>query len=233
MSKITTHIAKIKNVDFPSTSTAVISFTNPETESVDVLMKSDEWGMYLKEYLSWCYIALGDEPENETETYSSFVDVWNSFFLNRYSNYQKVYTAIMEEYDPIENYNKISQIKTKSGTRTDTQKNATFTDSNINPTVTSRSEEGVSSYDSVSYSNRNKVTSTVDPYTVQVTHGSHDDDFVKGEQNDQVDEHTHGNIGVTTNMTMLTEEKNGRKFNFLKDIISDFAKECLFLCEIV
>ena len=213
MSKITTHIAKIKNIDFPSTSSTVISFTNPETETVDVLLTSDKWPLYLKEYSSWSFIALGDAPTNDTELYTTFQDVWLSFYQNRYSNYQT------------------SKITTDVGAQTDKTVNATYTDKNINPQVTSEATDGVSPYDSATFSNRTKTESKVNAYTVQLEHGAHTDELQKGARKDEVNEHTYGNIGVTTSMDMLKQELEGRRFNFLKDIIEDFVKECLFLCD--
>lgn len=250
MAKINTHIAKIKNVDFPTTSTGVISFTNPNTETVDVLLTSDKWPLYLKEYLGWSFIALGDDP-GDTETYATFLEVWNSFYQNRFTNYQRIYTAITKEYDPLWNYDKNSEIITDVGEQTDkkvfathTDKNiiASYTDKNINPQVTSEATDGVSPYDNATFSNRTKTESKVNAYTVQLEHGAHTDQLEygahtdedqKGKRQDKVREHTFGNIGTISNMDLLRSEYEGRRFNFLKDIIEDFAKECLFLCEMI
>lgn len=231
MSKISTHIAKIKNVDFPSTSSTVISFTNPNTETVDVLLTSDNWPTYLKEYLNWSFIALGDAPSNDTELYTTFQDVWLSFYQNRYSNYQKIYTAILKNYDPLWNYDKNSEIITDVGAQTDKTVNATYTDKNINPQVTSEATDGVAPYDSATFSNKTKTESKVNAYTVQLEHGAHTDELQKGKRQDKVREHTFGNIGTISNMDLMRSELEGRRFNFLKDIIEDFVKECLFLCE--
>lgn len=232
MAKINTHIAKIKNVDFPTTSSGVISFTNPNTETVDVLLTSDKWPLYLKEYLGWSFIALGDDP-GDTETYSTFLEVWNSFYQGRFTNYQQIYTSIVKEYDPLWNYDKTSKITTDVGAQTDKNVYATYTDKNINPQVTSEATDGVSPYDSATFSNRTKTESKVNAYTVQNEHGAHTDELQKGSRKDTVDEHTYGNIGTITNVDMWRAEYENRRFNFLKDIIEDFAKECLFLCEMI
>lgn len=232
MAKINTHIAKIKNVDFPTTASSVISFTNPNTETVDVLLTSDKWPVYLKEYLSWSFIALGDDP-GDTETYNTFLEVWNSFYQGRFTNYQQIYTSIVKEYDPLWNYDKTSKITTDVGAQTDKNVYATYTDKNINPQVTSEATDGVSPYDSATFSNRTKTESKVNAYTVQNEHGAHTDELQKGSRKDTVDEHTYGNIGTITNVDMWRAEYENRRFNFIKDIIEDFAKECLFLCEMI
>lgn len=230
MAKINTHIAKIKNVDFPTTASSVISFTNPNTETVDVLLTSDKWPVYLKEYLSWSFIALGDDP-GDTETYSTFLEVWNSFYQGRFTNYQQIYTSIVKEYDPLWNYDKTSKITTDVGAQTDKSVYATHTDKNINPQVTSEATDGVSPYNSATFSNRTKTESKVNAYTVQNEYGAHTDELQKGSRKDEVNEHTYGNIGTITNVDMWRAEYENRRFNFIKDIIEDFAKECLFLCE--
>jgi hypothetical protein len=232
MAKINTHIAKIKNVDFPTTASSVISFTNPNTETVDVLLTSDKWPVYLKEYLSWSFIALGDDP-GDTETYNTFLEVWNSFYQGRFTNYQQIYTSIVKEYDPLWNYDKTSKITTDTGAQTDKSVFATRTDKNINPQVTSEATDGVSPYDSSTFSNRTKTESKVNAYTVQNEYGGHTDELQKGARKDTVDEHTYGNIGTVTNVDLWRSEYENRRFNFLKDIIEDFAKECLFLCEMI
>ena len=232
MAKINTHIAKIKNVDFPTTASSVISFTNPNTETVDVLLTSDKWPVYLKEYLSWSFIALGDDP-GDTETYNTFLEVWNSFYQGRFTNYQQIYTSIIKEYDPLWNYDKTSKITTDVGAQTDKSVYATHTDKNINPQVTSEATDGVSPYDSSTFSNRTKTESKVNAYTVQNEYGAHTDELQKGARKDEVNEHTYGNIGTVTNVDLWRSEYENRRFNFIKDIIEDFAKECLFLCEMI
>lgn len=232
MAKINTHIAKIKNVDFPTTASSVISFTNPNTETVDVLLTSDKWPVYLKEYLSWSFIALGDDP-GDTETYNTFLEVWNSFYQGRFTNYQQIYTSIVKEYDPLWNYDKTSKITTDVGAQTDKTVYATHTDKNINPQVTSEATDGVSPYDSSTFSNRTKTESKVNAYTVQNEYGAHTDELQKGARKDEVNEHTYGNIGTVTNVDLWRSEYENRRFNFIKDIIEDFAKECLFLCEMI
>lgn len=232
MAKINTHIAKIKNVDFPTTASSVISFTNPNTETVDVLLTSDKWPVFLKEYLSWSFIALGDDP-GDTEDYNTFLEVWNSFYQGRFTNYQQIYTSIVKEYDPLWNYDKTSKITTDTGAQTDKSVFATRTDKNINPQVTSEATDGVSPYDSSTFSNRTKTESKVNAYTVQNEYGGHTDELQKGARKDEVNEHTYGNIGTITNVDMWRAEYENRRFNFIKDIIEDFAKECLFLCEMV
>lgn len=232
MAKINTHIAKIKNVDFPTTASSVISFTNPNTETVDVLLTSDKWPVYLKEYLSWSFIALGDDP-GDTETYNTFLEVWNSFYQGRFTNYQQIYTSIVKDYDPLWNYDKTSKITTDIGAQTDKSVFATHTDKNINPQVTSEATDGVSPYDSATFSNRTKTESKVNAYTVQNEYGAHTDELQKGARKDEVNEHTYGNIGTVTNVDLWRSEYENRRFNFIKDIIEDFAKECLFLCEMI
>lgn len=232
MAKINTHIAKIKNVDFPTTASSVISFTNPNTETVDVLLTSDKWPVYLKEYLSWSFIALGDDP-GDTETYNTFLEVWNSFYQGRFTNYQQIYTSIVKEYDPLWNYDKTSKITTDVGAQTDKSVFANHTDKNINPQVTSEATDGVSPYDSSTFSNRTKTESKVNAYTVQNEYGAHTDELQKGARKDEVNEHTYGNIGTVTNVDLWRSEYENRRFNFIKDIIEDFAKECLFLCEMI
>lgn len=226
------HIAKIENVEFPDIGTPVITFTNPETETSDTLLNSNEFAAYLKNYKSWSFIALGPEPSDGVELYQTFYDVWNSFFLNRFSNYQKVYAAIMKNYDPLYNYDKTSEINTTTGKQTDKNIMAQVTDKTKNPLIQSSATDKIAPYDDT-YSDRSKTESRVEAHDITFERGGHTDEFEKGERKDVVHDHTYGNVGVTTSMTLLTEEKNGRRFNFLKDIIADFVNECLFMVDIV
>lgn len=78
-----------------------------------------------------------------------------------------------------------------------------FVDRKDSRSVSDNDTETINTNDITSYNDRNDVTS-----------------FGKTTAHDA---YIHGNIGVTTSMTMINEELNGRKFDLLNEIVDMFA----------
>lgn len=127
----------------------------------------------------------------ELEPYTIDVDLMKmkikNFFLRNYDNFKRLYTYTTLEYNPIENYNKYSEIETNNRTN------------NVN-------EIKISAYDSIDYQNNTLSTDNND-------------------NKNNVIEHTHGNIGVTTTVQMLEEDNRFWRENNMYDTI---AKKFMF-----
>ena len=79
----------------------------------------------------------------------------------------------------------------------------TFENRKDSRSVSDNDTETINTNDITSYNDRSDVTS-----------------FGKTTAHDA---YIHGNIGVTTSMTMINEELNGRKFDLLNEIVDMFA----------
>lgn len=183
-------------------------------------------------------------------TLKNMIGLWskiNLFVWNR------VFSAASLEYNPIENYNRI-ELETIADDRTDTHSGndvnrASGTDTDTISSSNTETHSGtdtntnsVSSYDSNAYQPHNKdellhghavsnigsgSNSTAYGKTETLTHGeviTHDGDITRNN-------HTSGNIGVTTSQQMLEQEiEISAKLNVMDMIVDSFKKRfCLLV----
>lgn len=121
----------------------------------------------------------------------------NNFFARNYDNFNRLYQYTKLEYNPIENYDRYSDINTRN-------------ERNISNTYSGSSENKISAYDSAVYQPNNETTDS------NTTSGTDNDTNVTVE-------HTHGNIGVTTTVQMLEQDTNyWNKNNMYQTIAEKF-----------
>ena len=127
--------------------------------------------------------------------------------------WEKLYKTTVVEYNPIENYNRTEEW-------TDTGKTNANSEVYSKSTVGGTSTEQVQGFDSASFVDRNKTTSSSDSST-------------SGNSN-QTENSTNtrkgvakGNIGVTTTQQMIEEERRIAHFDIYSQIVADFKR---FFC---
>ena len=178
------------------------------------------------------------------------------WFAARSWTFEHLLKIINAEYSPIENYDRNSHYskeidsfrdidETLSGTD---QRDVTETLSNSDTTTRSvegdlTTEQEVSAYNSSSYVDSQKSTVTDgQEITTETEYGkttTTDDDVTYGKKtttnddldhNEQYTEHTHGNIGVTTNQQMIEQELTLlAKFNIYNWIAKQFCSDLMLL----
>ena len=142
--------------------------------------------------------------------------------------WEHLYQTTQYDYDPIQNYNRteIETIegegdRTHSGTDTRTRKDITD----------STSKEAIAGFDSVPSGNndglvdqnRSKYDNKFDS-SDSLKHG----EKINDKTNSRRENHTSGNIGVTTTQKMIREEREIAEFNIYDRIITDFkARFCI------
>lgn len=206
----------------------------------------------------------------------NFDSLWAGFLYMHYSDYQKMYDALLKEYNPIENYDKHSLIKTtyegtesnthtkegsesttitKEGTEsteleysgketnkhttpdagyTDTVENmispedtSTYIGTEKTQTVTAHREDT----DTTEFTQRKDTSTTeyadrVDTSTTEYTDRADKDIKEFTDRIDIVDEYTHGQIGVTKNTELISDELQLRlSSSFYPLIFGKFIRE--------
>lgn len=168
-----------------------------------------------------------------------------NWFNRNYEQFLRMMDALLKEYNPIENYDReedttttpgVEHTETHSGTDSEDHTGTDGRNIKSYPTAIRNTENQVSAYDSSSYSPKDKTIQTGSGYDES------QDDFTHGESIDTTHGHTitnsvtgydtfhsrvHGNIGVTTNAQMVTQELELRKFDIYTDIARRFEKEFL------
>lgn len=168
------------------------------------------------------------------------------WFSRRLFDFDRMYKSLRAEYSPIENYDRIEDIKREykdSGTDTEILTLGSSTTSSHTGTDTDSTqgggsnEKGVSAYNEDGYTNREKDTETHNSNNTQ-TYNSTVTNTESGSDKTQTDygkqrtetENTriHGNIGVTTSQQMIESEMSLRaKYDIYKIISREFEREFL------
>ena len=168
------------------------------------------------------------------------------WFSRRLFDFDRMYKSLRMEYSPIENYDRIEDIKREykdSGTDTETLTLGSSTTSKHIGTDTDvmqgsgSTEKGVSAYNEEGYTNREKDTDTQNSnntkqYDSTVTNTGSGSDMTKtdyGKQHTETENtRIHGNIGVTTSQQMIESEMSLRaKYDIYKIISREFEREFL------
>ena len=168
------------------------------------------------------------------------------WFSRRLFDFDRMYQSLRMEYSPIENYDRIEDIKREykdSGTDTEILTLGSSTTSSHTGTDTDSTqgggsnEKGVSAYNEDGYTNREKDTEThnsnnTQTYNSTVTNTGSGSDKTQtdyGKQRTETENtRIHGNIGVTTSQQMIESEMSLRaKYDIYKIISREFEREFL------
>lgn len=182
-------------------------------------------GTMLDNYGDMCFLC---RDEQFITMGAAFFRRYNEFCALYQSNYEKMLTALNAQYNPVENYNREEQTSTGN----------TYGDKTTTPTgITSsnyKHDQNTVTYNTASYDDVPKAASSTDnPDTTGYTEQRFTDHEgnnpysiteTKGDDGQIVISSIHGNIGVTTNQQMITEELNLRRYNILLRFVSDFVR---------
>lgn len=166
-------------------------------------------------------------------TTAYFINLWTAYVNETVYMLKRQLEAITADYNPIDNYNMTEKAADgrKVGKMTDTT-----TPTGGTETETENKVFGLNS--GATGANSDTVKTTVKPLQGTKTETEHTatndqtgtvgSDTVSGHE---VTEHVltrSGNIGVTTNATMVSQEYELRKINVLKDYVKQFAAQYLY-----
>ena len=166
----------------------------------------------------------------DTGTMRTMIGLWSKLNI---SVWNRIFTASQLEYNSIENYNR-TEIETIEDDRTDSHSG---TDSSLSSNTqtnsgTDTNVNSITSYDTNNYQAHDKSDLThghtvSDSGSGSFTHGeviTHDGDITR-------ENHTSGNIGVTTSQQMLEQEiEVSAKLNVIKMIVDSFKERfCLLV----
>lgn len=132
-------------------------------------------------------------------------------------------------YNPIENYNNNEESTTTTGAKEENFKKGTNTDKTEvgKGQITTKSD--VTSYESNTFADADKVTTDEAARTTTTTMGERTDTRTEKEHIDTFKKRIHGNIGVTTSQQMIESELELRKRNVVTEYLTEFATMYFFI----
>ena len=178
------------------------------------------------------------------EFFGSFFFFCSSFTLNaknplvkKFDSYNKLMKSnvksqldVMKEvYNPIENYDNNEESTTITGVKEENFKKGTNTDTTEvgQGQITTKSD--VTSYESNTFAEADKVTTDESARTTTTTMGERTDIRTEKEHIDTFKKRIHGNIGVTTSQQMIESELELRKRNVVTEYLTEFATMYFFI----
>ena len=221
-------------------------------------ISSENFQNLLRDFLydNFGYYEISEKIKNTTERKNKTMleviqEIASNIYLSNEYRYDTLYSTIIQEYNPIENYSMTEKIETAYNGK---EINATtFMGSekeihsiNENRTEHSQTNEGgttnvlkTAPYDSESFFNKEQSTTTQDSptsselaigntgeNTTEKTFENRSDNNVKSFEgrNDIVTHTRSGNIGVTTSQQMLESQRALANFNFVGIVARDIVK---------
>ena len=145
------------------------------------------------------------------------------------SNLKSQLDVMKTAYNPIENYDSNEESTSTIGLKEENFKKGANTDTTeVGPgTITTKSD--VTSYESNTFADADKVTTDESARTTTSTMSERSDIRTEKEHVDKVSKRIHGNIGVTTSQQMIESELELRKRNVTTEYLTEFANMYFFI----
>ena len=145
------------------------------------------------------------------------------------SNLKSQLDVMKASYNPIENYDNNEESTTTIGVKEENFKKGTNTDTTEvgQGQITTKSD--VTSYESNTFADADKVTTDESARTTTTTLGERTDIRTEKEHIDIFKKRIHGNIGVTTSQQMIESELELRKRNVITEYLTEFATMYFFI----
>ena len=207
-------------------------------------------------YDNFGYYEISEKIRNTTERKNKSMleviqEIASNIYLSNEYRYDTLYSTIIQEYNPIENYSMTEKIETSYNGKEINATTFTGSEKEVhsikeNRTEHSQTNEGgttnvlkTAPYDSESFFNKEQSTTTQDSPTsselaigntgenrTEKTFENRSDNNVKTFEgrNDVVTHTRSGNIGVTTSQQMLDSQRALANFNFVGIVARDIVK---------
>lgn len=157
--------------------------------------------------------------------------LFHSFFSSRKSEWERMWIALQAEYNPIENTDRYETYNRKFTSNNEEKNNSEVSgesggESTRTPNLITENKR--SAFDSAQYQPLGQATESGSESTTSSSNAKQtgSENRTGNRKDDEEHElHSHGNIGVTTNQEMITEELELRKYNLYKTIALEVEDE--------
>lgn len=187
-------------------------------------------GNYVAEIFDefWCsfYFFCSSYTLDDENPLAKKFDSYNKLMA---SNLKSQLDVMKAEYNPIENYDNNEESTTTTGAKEENFKKGTNTDTTEvgQGLITTKSD--VTSFESNTFADADKVTTDESARTTTTTMGERSDVRTEKEHVDKFTKRIHGNIGVTTSQQMIESELELRKRNIIFEYLTEFANMHFFI----
>ena len=157
------------------------------------------------------------------------VKKFDSYNMLMSNNLKLQLDAMKSTYNPIENYDSNEETITTIGVKEENFKKCKNTDTTEvgQGVITTKSD--VTSYESNTFADADKVTTDESARTTTVITGERSDTRTEKEHVDKYQKRVHGNIGVTTSQQMIESELELRKRDVIIEYLTEFTAMYFFI----
>ena len=157
------------------------------------------------------------------------VKKFDSYNMLMSNNLKLQLDAMKSTYNPIENYDSNEETITTIGVKEENFKKGKNTDTTEvgQGVITTKSD--VTSYESNTFADADKVTTDESARTTTVITGERSDTRTEKEHVDKYQKRVHGNIGVTTSQQMIESELELRKRDVIIEYLTEFTAMYFFI----
>lgn len=215
---------KVNELDTSTIATITMSYTDDDGNSHSLSYDADAIGYALRTYFDYCFIDYTGSVKADVLKVN--FSKWWALNSDRFS---RLYRALDEKYNPIENYAKKGHIETRHGHIISTD-----IDGGIHKITTVPNEIKTESFERASDSleltktMETKTSATANVGGTSTSDAYHDENKVTNSGTDIVEDTTHGNIGTMLSATAVLEEFKVRTFSLIDRITGDFMLENAF-----
>ena len=163
------------------------------------------------------------------DTKNPLVKKFDSYNNLMASNLKSQLDVMKATYNPIENYDNNEETTTTIGAKEENFKKGSNTDTTEVGKGLITTTSDVTSYESNTFADADKVTTDESARTTTTTLGERTDIRTEKEHIDIFKKRIHGNIGVTTSQQMIESELELRKRNVITEYLKEFATMYFFI----
>lgn len=205
----------------------ITDFSELDCKSIDtVLIPGKTVAEIFDEFWgSFCFFCSSYTLDDENPLAKKFKTYNNQMA----ANLKKALDAFFSEYNPIENYDNNEESTTTTGAKEENFKKGTNTDTTEVGQGEITTKNDVTSYESNTFADADKVTTNESARTTTTTLGERTDTRTEKEHIDTFKKRIHGNIGVTTSQQMIDSELELRKRNIIFEYLTEFANMHFFI----
>lgn len=216
----------VNELDTSNINSITLSYVDDSNQTHTLTYSKDDIVYAMRIYYDWTFLDYTGSVK--ASVLSTNLTKWLTLHLDRFN---RLFRALDEKYNPIENYAKHGHIETRYGHVIDNRDDIALHKVTTVPNeiVTSTKERAS---DSSTLTETMEVTTKA---TANVGGTSTSDAFIDEHKEthsgtDTIEDTTHGNIGTMLSATAILEEFKVRRDALLDIIISDFMNDNAYYC---
>ena len=218
---------KVNELETTNISTITLSYVNDNNVTKSVTYTNEQIVYALRTYYDWYFLDYTGSLK--ASVLSTNLTKWLSLHCDRFN---RLFRALDEVYNPIENYAKHGHIETRYGHVVDNEDDiAKHKVTTVPNELTTQTKERASDSQSLTVTMETQTSATSGVGGTSESDAYKDKHKETNSGTDVIEDTTHGNIGTMLSATAILEEFKVRTDALLDILISDFMNDNAYYIE--